>query len=147
VIDLLPTSGRRGVGGCRFVTYSVLGQRTTTYLALVAKGLRPVGIIRGKPPKGAHGDVALGEVDRPWLFSDESVTYEDMATVEVDDEGNTVQSYKVTMRAVESASVPAALEPTAAFVDPTLGAIVEPEVQISILLREESPWHPPVCSR
>ena len=26
-----------------------MGERATTYLALVAKGLRPVGIIRGKP--------------------------------------------------------------------------------------------------
>ena len=58
LIDLLPTSGRRGAVGCRFVTYSVVGERATTYLALVAKGLRPVGIIRGKPPKGAHGEVA-----------------------------------------------------------------------------------------
>lgn len=58
LIDLLPTSGRRGTVGCRFVTYSVVGERATTYLALVAKGLRPVGIIRGKPPKGAHGEVA-----------------------------------------------------------------------------------------
>lgn len=59
LIDLLPTSGRRGIAGCRFVTYSVLGERATTYLALVAKGLRPVGIIRGKTPKGSHGDVAM----------------------------------------------------------------------------------------
>jgi hypothetical protein len=49
LMDLLPTSGRRGAVGCRFVTYSVVGERATTYLALVAKGLRPVGIIRGKP--------------------------------------------------------------------------------------------------
>jgi hypothetical protein len=59
LMDLLPTSGRRGATGCRFVTYSVVGERATTYLALVAKGLRPVGIIRGKPPKGAHGEVAM----------------------------------------------------------------------------------------
>ena len=58
LIDLLPTSGRRGAAGCRFVTYSVVGERATTYLALVAKGLRPVGIIRGKHPKGASGEVA-----------------------------------------------------------------------------------------
>lgn len=58
LIDLLPTSGRRGTPGCRFVTYSVVGERATTYLALVAKGLRPVALIRGKPPKGAHGEVA-----------------------------------------------------------------------------------------
>ena len=60
LIDLLPTSGRRETAGCRFVTYSVVGERATTYLALVAKGLRPVGIIRGKPPKGGVG----GEVAR-----------------------------------------------------------------------------------
>lgn len=59
LIDLLPTSGRRGTAGCRFVTYSVVGERATTYLALVAKGLRPVGIIRGKPAKGAAGEVAM----------------------------------------------------------------------------------------
>jgi hypothetical protein len=58
LIDLLPTSGRRGAVGCRFVTYSVVGERATTYLALVAKGLRPVGIARGKPAKGGHGEVA-----------------------------------------------------------------------------------------
>lgn len=58
LIDLLPSSGRRGTVGCRFVTYSVVGERATTYLALIAKGLRPVGIIRGKSPKGAHGEVA-----------------------------------------------------------------------------------------
>ncbi|MBL9100910.1 MAG: hypothetical protein JNL82_08125 [Myxococcales bacterium] len=59
LIDLLPTSGRRGAEGCRFVTYSVVGERASTYLALVAKGLRPVGIIRGKQAKGGAGDVAL----------------------------------------------------------------------------------------
>lgn len=59
LIDLLPSSGRRGTVGCRFVTYSVVGERATTYLALVAKGLRPVGVIHGKSPKGAHGEVAM----------------------------------------------------------------------------------------
>ena len=59
LIDLLPTSGRRGAVGCRFVTYSVVGERATTYLALVAKGLRPVGIIRGKQAKGGEGEVAM----------------------------------------------------------------------------------------
>jgi hypothetical protein len=59
LIDLLPTSGRRGAVGCRFVTYSVVGERATTYLALVAKGLRPVGIIRGKQAKGGGGEVAM----------------------------------------------------------------------------------------
>lgn len=58
LIDLLPPSGRRGTAGCRFVTYSVVGERATTYLALVAKGLRPVGMIRGKPAKGGSGEVA-----------------------------------------------------------------------------------------
>jgi hypothetical protein len=41
------------------VTYSVVGERATTYLALVAKGLRPVGIIRGKQAKGGEGEVAM----------------------------------------------------------------------------------------
>jgi hypothetical protein len=41
------------------VTYSVIGERATTYLALVAKGLRPVGIIRGKRAKGGDGEVAM----------------------------------------------------------------------------------------
>jgi len=59
LIDLLSTSGRRGTVGCRFVTYSVVGERATTYLALVAKGLRPVGIIRGKQAKGGDGEVAM----------------------------------------------------------------------------------------
>ena len=59
LIDLLSTSGRRGTVGCRFVTYSVVGERATTYLALVAKGLRPVGIIRGKQAKGGDSEVAM----------------------------------------------------------------------------------------
>jgi hypothetical protein len=59
LIDLLPTSGRRGSIGCHFVTYSVVGERATTYLALVAKGLRPVGLLRGKPSKGAYGEIAM----------------------------------------------------------------------------------------
>ena len=36
-----------------------MGERATTYLALVAKGLRPVGLIRGKPSKGASGEIAM----------------------------------------------------------------------------------------
>jgi len=59
LIDLLSSSGRRGTAGCRFVTYSVVGERATTYLALVAKGLRPVDTIRGKQAKGGDGEVAM----------------------------------------------------------------------------------------
>ncbi len=44
LIDLLPLSGRRGVTGCLFVTYSLTTEAGTTYLALVDKGLRPVGL-------------------------------------------------------------------------------------------------------
>ena len=65
VIDLLPFSGRRGVEGCRFVTYSLIGERASTYLALVSKGLRPVALRRGKAPSGARGSTAsLSDVDK-----------------------------------------------------------------------------------
>jgi hypothetical protein len=55
LLDLLPLSGRRGAEGCRFVTYSLESEAATTYLALVAKGLRPVARRRGKKPTGARG--------------------------------------------------------------------------------------------
>lgn len=48
VIDLLASSGRRGVKGCLFVTNSLLDEHGTTYLALADKGLRPVGLTRPK---------------------------------------------------------------------------------------------------
>ena len=60
-----PFSGRRGVEGCRFVTYSLIGERASTYLALVSKGLRPVALRRGKAPSGARGSTAsLSDVDK-----------------------------------------------------------------------------------
>ena len=65
MIDLLPVSGRRGVVGCRFVTYSLTTERATTYLSLVGKGLRPVARRRGKRPSGARGSaVSLPEADK-----------------------------------------------------------------------------------
>lgn len=65
VIDLLPTSGRRGAIGCRFVTYSLESERATTYLSLVAKGLRPVARRRGKAPSGARASTgSLPDVDK-----------------------------------------------------------------------------------
>jgi len=65
VIDLLSFSGRRGVEGCRFVTYSLIDERASTYLALVSKGLRPVALRRGKAPSGARGSTAsLSHVDK-----------------------------------------------------------------------------------
>jgi hypothetical protein len=67
LIDLLPASGRRGAGGCLFVTYSLLGEHGTTYLALVDKGLRPTARIRGKKPGGSRrhaGGAALGHEDK-----------------------------------------------------------------------------------
>lgn len=65
VIDLLPTSGRRGAIGCRFVTYSLASERATTYLSLISKGLRPVALRRGKAPTGARASTAsLSHVDK-----------------------------------------------------------------------------------
>ena len=54
LIDLLPTSGRRGTVGCRFVTYSVVGERATTYLALVAKGYARWGSSAGSKRRAAR---------------------------------------------------------------------------------------------
>jgi hypothetical protein len=62
VLDLVPRSGRRGLDGCLFVTYSLFTEAGTTYLALADKGLRPVGIRPGTKPTGARrgaGDSAL----------------------------------------------------------------------------------------
>jgi len=53
-IDLLPVSGRYGHPGCLFATYSLLSEKGTTYLALVDRGLRPVGIRKGGAPSGAR---------------------------------------------------------------------------------------------
>jgi hypothetical protein len=55
LLDLFPKSGRRGLDGCLFVTYSLLSEAGTTYLALADKGIRPVGISAGKKePTGAR---------------------------------------------------------------------------------------------
>jgi hypothetical protein len=67
MIDLLPESGREGETGCRFVTYSLDTEQGTTYLALAAKGLRPVAFNKGKPPTGARakaGPRSLGHVNK-----------------------------------------------------------------------------------
>lgn len=66
LMDLLPASGRNGVAGCRFVTYSLTTERASTYLALVAKGLRPVALRRGAAPSGARSasEHSLAEVDK-----------------------------------------------------------------------------------
>ena len=53
-IDLLPASGRYGQRGCLFVTYSLLTEKGTTYLALVDRGLRPTGLLKGGKPSGAR---------------------------------------------------------------------------------------------
>lgn len=55
MIDLLPTSGRRGVEPCLFITYSLISEKGTTYLALVDKGLRPTEMTAaGRKPSGAR---------------------------------------------------------------------------------------------
>lgn len=59
MIDLLAVSGRRGVAGCLFITYSLLSEAGTTYLALVDKGLRPVEMTAGKKPGGARKHAGL----------------------------------------------------------------------------------------
>lgn len=66
LMDLLPASGRNGVAGCRFVTYSLTTERASTYLALVAKGLRPVAFRRGGAPSGARSgsEHSLAEADK-----------------------------------------------------------------------------------
>lgn len=56
LMDLLPESGRGSTRGCRFVTYSLTSERSSTYLALVAKGLRPVAFRRGSVRSGARAD-------------------------------------------------------------------------------------------
>lgn len=48
VLDRLEESGRRGTPGCLFVTYSLPTERGTTYLSLITKGLRPVGMTQVK---------------------------------------------------------------------------------------------------
>lgn len=60
LLDLLPESGRRGVQGCLFVTYSLVDEAGTTYLALVDKGLRPTRRLRGKQPVGARKKSGYG---------------------------------------------------------------------------------------
>jgi hypothetical protein len=64
-IDLLPYSGRYGHEGLLFVTYSLVREKATTYLALADKGLRPVEMTRGKKPSGARqGEGALKADDK-----------------------------------------------------------------------------------
>jgi hypothetical protein len=72
VIDLLPASGRRGAPGLLFVTYSLLSERGTTYLALADKGLRPVGVARGKRNAGG----ARREAGREALPHEDKIVWE-----------------------------------------------------------------------
>lgn len=65
VMDLLPLSGRRGVRGCLFVTYSLLGEEGITYASLASKGLRPVARTQARARlsgsrASADPDVSLG---------------------------------------------------------------------------------------
>jgi hypothetical protein len=58
LIDLLPRSARRGEAR-KLVTYQLLEEAGTTYLALRDKGLRPVGLTDGKvSPSGARAGSA-----------------------------------------------------------------------------------------
>ena len=58
--DELSAEGRRSLGGS-----SLVGERASTYLALVSKGLRPVAMRRGKAPSGVRGSRAsLSHVDK-----------------------------------------------------------------------------------
>ncbi len=70
ILDLVPKSGRRGTEGCLFVTYSLLSESGTTYLALADKGLRPVAIRGGTKATGSRkkaGEEALrGEAKIVW---------------------------------------------------------------------------------
>lgn len=61
LIDLIPKSGRYGVEGCLLVTYSLITEKGTTYLALADKGLRPVAYNRGKRQGGGARKGATGE--------------------------------------------------------------------------------------
>jgi hypothetical protein len=58
LIDLLPQSGR-GAQGCRLITYQRTIDEGTIYRALVAKGLRPVGLTQHRHAGGARSRVAL----------------------------------------------------------------------------------------
>ena len=51
ILDLLPRSGREAEG-CLLVTYSLLSEAHTTYLAVADKGLRPVALVRPRGPGG-----------------------------------------------------------------------------------------------
>ncbi len=51
ILDLLPRSGR-DAEGCLLVTYSLLSEAHTTYLAVADKGLRPVALVRPRGPGG-----------------------------------------------------------------------------------------------
>lgn len=67
IMDLLPESGRAGHPGCLFVTYSLASERGTTYLALAAKGLRPVALTKGQEAHGARAGgagTALNTADK-----------------------------------------------------------------------------------
>lgn len=60
MIDLLPHSGRRGVAPCLFITYSLITEKGTTYLALVDKGLRPTEMTAAdRKPSGARKSSGL----------------------------------------------------------------------------------------
>lgn len=61
-IDLLPVSGRAGHLGCLFVTYSLLSEKGTTYLALVDRGLRPTGLVKGGKPSGARAGASAASL-------------------------------------------------------------------------------------
>lgn len=66
-IDLLPVSGRYGQAGCLFVTYSLVTEAGTTYLALADKGLRPTRLGKGMGATGQRarsGDSAMKTVSK-----------------------------------------------------------------------------------
>jgi hypothetical protein len=78
VMDLFGRSGRRGVKPCLFVTYSLLGEKGTTYLSLAGKGLRPVGMTKpqSKPSGARKGATMAAKPDEAkiiWEYGPEAL--------------------------------------------------------------------------
>ncbi len=87
-------------------------------------------------------------VARPWYFTQDSVAYEEMATIEVDEGANVIHSYRITQRPV----LPAASEPSepvskVPFIDEALESLLDEDIPVSILLDDHHPWHPPFIPR
>lgn len=63
ILDLLPESGRNGRQGTLLVTYSLLEEAATVYLALASKGFRPTRLVKREVPHGVRRK--SGQAARP----------------------------------------------------------------------------------